>query len=104
MLVEVNTDKNIKNSERLIDYCRSMVEAELGRFEEHITRVEIHLSDENGDKGGEDDKRCLLETKLKGKAPVAVKNTASNIDDAISGAIDKIVKVLETSLDKMRNH
>lgn len=104
MLVEVNTDKNIKNSERLIDYCRSMVEAELGRFEEHITRVEIHLSDENGDKGGDDDKRCLLETKLKGKAPVAVKNTASNIDDAISGAIDKIVKVLETSLDKMRNH
>lgn len=104
MLVEVNTDKNIKNSERLIEYCQSMVEAELGRFDEHITRVEIHLSDENGDKGGDDDKRCLMETKLKGKAPVAVKNTASNIDDAISGAIDKIVKVLETSIDKMRNH
>lgn len=104
MLVEVNTDKNIKNSERLIEYCKSMVEAELDRFAEHITRVEIHLSDENGEKGGEDDKRCLIETKLKGKSPVAVKNTASNVDDAISGAIDKITKVLETSLDKMRNH
>lgn len=104
MLVEVNTDKNIKNSERLIDYCRSAVEAELGRFDEYITRVEVHLSDENGDKGGDDDKRCLIETKLKGKSPVAVKNTASNIDDAISGALDKISKVLETSLDKMRSH
>lgn len=104
MLVEVNTDKNIKNSERLIDYCQSMVESELSRFDEYITRVEIHLSDENGDKGGDDDKRCLIETKLKGKSPVAVKNTASNIDDAISGALDKITKVLETSLDKMRNH
>jgi ribosome-associated translation inhibitor RaiA len=104
MLVEVNTDKNIKNSERLIEYCKSMVEAELDRFAEHITRVEIHLSDENGEKGGEDDKRCLIETKLKGKSPVAVKNTASNVDDAISGAIDKMTKVLETSLDKMRNH
>jgi ribosome-associated translation inhibitor RaiA len=104
MLVEVNTDKNIKNSERLIEYCKSMVEAELDRFSENITRVEIHLSDENGEKGGEDDKRCLIETKLKGKSPVAVKNTASNVDDAISGAIDKMTKVLETSLDKMRNH
>lgn len=104
MLVEVNTDKNIKNSERLIEYCQSMVESELSRFDEHITRVEIHLSDENGEKGGDDDKRCLIETKLKGKAPVAVKNTASNIDDAISGALDKITKVLETSLSKMRSH
>lgn len=104
MLVEVNTDKNIKNSERLIDYCRSTIEAELGRFDEHITRVEVHFKDENGAKGGDDDKRCAIETKLKGKSPVAVSNTASNIDDAFSGAIDKITKVLETSLDKMRNH
>ena len=104
MLVDVNTDKNIKNRGRLIDYCKSIVESELGRFDEYITRVEIHLSDENGAKGGDNDKRCLIETKLKGKAPVAVKNDASNVDDAISGAIDKIVKVLETSLDKMRNH
>lgn len=104
MIVEVNTDKHIKNSERLIEYCKSMVEAQLDRFSENITRVEIHLSDENGERGGDDDKRCLIETKLKGKSPVAVKNTASNIDDAISGAIDKISKVLETSIDKMRNH
>lgn len=104
MLVDVNTDKNIKNSERLIEYCKSMVEAELDRFAEHITRVEIHLSDENGEKGGDDDKRCLIETKLKGKSPVVAKNTASNIDDAISGAIDKLTKVLETSIEKMRNH
>lgn len=103
MLVEVNTDKNIQNSERLIEYCKSTLEAELDRFSEYITRVEVHLSDENGAKGGDDDKRCLIETKLKGKSPVAVTNTASNIDDALSGAIDKITRVLETSLDKMRS-
>lgn len=104
MLVDVNTDKHIKNSERLLEYCKSMIESELDRFAEHITRVDVHLSDENGTKGGDDDKRCLIETKLKGKSPIAVKNTAANIDDAISGAIDKITKVLETSLDKMRGH
>lgn len=104
MLVEVNTDKNIKSSERLIEYCKSTIEAELSRFDEYITRVEVHFKDDNADKGGDDDKRCMIETKLKGKSPVAVTNTASNIDDALSGAIDKIVKVLETSLDKMRNH
>lgn len=104
MLVEVNTDKNIKNSERLIEFCKSTLETELDRFNEHITRVEVHLSDENGEKGGENDKRCLIETKLKGKGPVAVTNMANTIDEALSGAIDKITKVLETSLDKMRSH
>ena len=35
-------------------------------------RVEVHLSDENGKKQGEADKRCKLEARLSGLAPVGV--------------------------------
>jgi ribosome-associated translation inhibitor RaiA len=104
MLVEVNTDKNIESSERLIAYCQSTIQAELERFEDHITRVEVRFADENGAKGGDDDKRCIIETKLKGKGPAVVTHHAASIDEALSGALDKITKVLETSIGKMKNH
>jgi len=103
MIIEVNTDRHIESSERLIDYCKSTLEAEFDRFSEHITRIDVHFSDENGEKGGDNDKRCLIEARLKGLKPVTTSNHASNIDDALSGAIDKMVTVLDTTLDKQRN-
>ena len=33
---------------------------ELGRFAQHLTRVEVHINDVNADKGGTD-KRCMIE-------------------------------------------
>ncbi len=103
MIVEVNTDRHIESSERLIDYCKSTLEAELDRFSENITRIDVHFSDQNAEKGGDDDKRCLIEVRLKGLKPVTTSNNASNIDDALSGAIDKMVTVLDTALAKKRN-
>lgn len=103
MIIEVNTDRHIEGSERLIAYCKSTLEAELDRFSEYITRIDVHFSDQNGAKGGDNDKRCLIETKLKGFKPITASNHASSIDDALSGAIDKMVTVLNTTLDKLRD-
>ena len=50
MQVRANAGQNIAVSER-IDLCvRSTVEGSLGRLEEQTTRVEVHLSDDNGAK------------------------------------------------------
>lgn len=103
MNIEVNTDRHIEGSERLIDYCKATLEAEFDRFSEHITRIDVHFSDENGAKGGDDDKRCLIETRLKGLKPITTSNHAPTIDDALSGAIDKMVTVLDTTLAKQRS-
>ena len=104
MKIEVNTDRHIESSERLIAYCKSTLEAEFDRFSDYITRLDVHFSDENGTKGGDDDKRCLIETKLKGLSPVTTSNSASNIDDALSGAIDKMSSVLDSTISKQRGH
>lgn len=104
MKIEVNTDRHIESSQRLIDYCKSTLESEFSRFDEFITRIDVHFSDQNGTKGGDDDKRCLIETKLKGLGPVTTSNNASNLDDALSGAIDKMSSVLESTLAKHRGH
>ena len=51
MNIEIRTDKNIQNSERLITYVRAELNAEFQRHSERITHFSVHLSDENGPKG-----------------------------------------------------
>ena len=72
MQVQINTDHNIEGREVLTTQVRGVVEGALTRFSDHITRVEVHLSDENSHKGGQNDKRCMLEARLERRRPVAV--------------------------------
>lgn len=104
MQIQVNTDKNIEGSARMSAYFSEILEDALSRFTEQITRIEVHLSDENAGKEGSDDKRCLLEARLRGLRPVVVSHNAENLDFAVSGAIDKLVKSLESTIGKLRNH
>ena len=100
MNIEIRTDKNITNSDRLIDYVRTELKQEFQRHSEKITHFEVHLSDTNGDKGGEDDKRCMIEARLSGLKPLAVTHKADNIDQAINGAIEKLHRSIEHAYAK----
>jgi hypothetical protein len=53
MHIQVNTDSNIEGRETLAAQVMGTAESTLSRFNDHITRVEMHLSDENGDKSGQ---------------------------------------------------
>ncbi len=104
MKIQFNTDKTIRGSERDEQYFTSLIEEELKNFESHITRIEVHLSDENGEKDGVNDIRCLLETRLEGRKPIAVSSQADTAEMATSGAIDKLKASLDTILGKIKNH
>lgn len=104
MLIEFNTDNHIEGKERVENYYTDYLTNALKRFEEKITRIEVHLGDENSDKFSTDDKRCMIEARVAGVNPLAVTHHADTIEKAISGATDKIKKVLETTFDKMRTH
>lgn len=43
MQVHVNSDNHIQSSIRLEQWVRSTVEQQLDRFEEDLTRIEVHL-------------------------------------------------------------
>ena len=61
MNIQVNTDHNIEGSAELNSYVQSSLAEAFARFKVAITRIEVHLSDENAGKTGGNDKRCLLE-------------------------------------------
>lgn len=103
MHIQINTDRNIKGHETYTAKVSSEVESALSRFSAHITRVEIHLTDENGDKSGENDKRCVMEARLEGRQPIAVIHHAATLDHAVDGAIAKLTRLIEKTLDKVHD-
>jgi hypothetical protein len=66
--------------------------------------VEVHLSDENGDKEGFNDKRCMIEARLSGMKPIAVTNHANNHEEAVEGAVEKLKTSLDTILGRLSNY
>ena len=103
MQIQVNTDSNIEGREKLIAHVRSVVESALNRFSDRITRVEVHLSDQNGDRSGQDDKRCMMEARLKGRQPTAVTHDAATLQQAVDGAADRIQRSIESALGRLQH-
>ncbi len=103
MQIQVNTDANVEGAEDLSGRVSAEIHARLDRFSQHITRIEVHLSDEDGNKSGGSDKRCLIEARLEGRQPEVASERAATFDGAYSGAAKKLQHVLETTLGRL-NH
>jgi len=104
MEIQFNTDKTINGKERHEKYFSEIINKKLERFELHLTKIEVYLSDQNGNKEGQSDTRCLLEAKIKGKQTIAVSNTADSTEFAVLGAVDKLIASLGTIVGKLQNH
>ncbi|MDP3273572.1 MAG: HPF/RaiA family ribosome-associated protein [Deltaproteobacteria bacterium] len=101
MQIQVNTDKNIDGNEGLVAQVEASIRDALSLFSAHITRVEVHLSDENGAKNGQQDKRCMIEARMEGRQPTAVTCEAATLDKAIEGAADKMKTMLQSTLGQL---
>ncbi|MBC3363228.1 HPF/RaiA family ribosome-associated protein [Pseudomonas sp. SWRI92] len=102
MQIQVNSDNHIQSSIRLEEWVRTTIESTLERYEEDLTRIEVHLGDENGDKPGPHDLRCQLEARPKGHQPISVTHKAESLELAIEGAATKLEHALEHLFGKLR--
>jgi ribosome-associated translation inhibitor RaiA len=98
MQVQVNTDHNIDGRESLVARITEIVESSLGRVSAHITRVEVHLSDEDGRKSGQNDKRCVMEARIEGRQPIAVTEHANTLQEAVNGAAERLTHLIDNVL------
>ena len=104
MKIQFNTDKNIEGKVRIEAYMSEKINQGLKQFDEKITRIEVHLSDENAAKTGKDDIQCKLEARLEGLQPITVSSKDDSNEKAVSGAIDKMKAALTTVVGKMKSH
>lgn len=101
MQVQIRTDNNIEGHEALAAHITSEVESALSRLRDHITRVEVHLSDENSNKSGQSDKRCMMEARLEGHRPIAVTHQAETLEQSVDGAAEKLTRLIESTLGRL---
>jgi hypothetical protein len=103
MKITINHDRHIDVHADQAALWQSEIAASLQRFGDRITRLEVHLSDENSQtKGGPDDIRCLIEARPAGQQPVSIEVREATADQAIREAIKTLERRLGNILDKAR--
>ncbi|MDB2656797.1 HPF/RaiA family ribosome-associated protein [Crocinitomicaceae bacterium] len=104
MTIQFNTDKNIQGSETLESEIVERVKQGLEYFDQYVSRVEIHLSDQNAHKSGGDDIKCTLEARIEGSQPIAVTSKDGDKAKAVDLAIKKMKAALDTRVGKLKEH
>jgi len=96
MFIQVKAGNAARVTDTWEAQINSVVEAAVSRFGNRLTSVEVFVSDENSDKKeGEADKRCLMEARIRGLQPVAVRTHAPSFEAAVSGCAEKLERKLD---------
>jgi ribosome-associated translation inhibitor RaiA len=101
MQINVNTDNTIEKHQGLDEHVQAVVESAIGRFGEHIRRVDVHLSNENKEKKADGGNYCMMEARVTGYEPVVVHDHAINLHLAISNAGDKLKRAIDSALGRL---
>jgi len=103
MQIQVHTDRNVDVSDGMVQRIEAELESALSRFSDQITRVDMHLGDENAGRSGGTDKRCMVEARPAGQQPVAVTHHAASLGEACHGAVLKLETLLESKHGRADN-
>lgn len=104
MQFQFNSDSSVMGTENVAERIEEMVREKLARFEERLTRIEVHVSDVNGAKHGADDKHCTIEARPRGGKPIGVTGKADKVDDAARKAANTLAQRLERLFGKEERH
>lgn len=100
MLIEINY-RDGHSSQALDEQIRESLGSTLGHLTDKLTRIEVHLGDENASKTGPNDKRCLLEARPKGLDPIAIETHGTDYYDTVHDAAGKLKRALTTKFGKL---
>ena len=104
MRIQFNTDNHISGTANVAERVENHLRERLGRFEERLTRLEVHVNDINGPGRGGEDKRCTIEARPRNADPLTVSGQASDVDAAVRDASAKMVSVLDSFFGKADRH
>ena len=102
MKIQFNSDKNIQGTEKLETFVSDKINRSLKRFAGKITRIEVHLSDQNAQKASPDDLQCKIEARIEGLKPIIVTGKNNTKEKALYDAIDKMNTALDTLIGKLK--
>jgi len=98
--MQIQINGHISQSDPLHEHVEKEVTHAVRHFAERVTRVEVHLHDENAEKHGKD-KRVVLEARPAGHQPLTVTHDGTDMYDTIHQASNKLERALEHLFGKL---
>jgi len=98
---QFNSDNQTSGDSDMAARVEEIIRARLARIEDRLTRVEVHVGDVNGPRGGGGDKRCAVEVRPAGMAPISASDQAASIEAAVAGAADKVLTAFDRQVGKL---
>lgn len=100
MLIQVNF-ADMQSSAPLDTYVREKLDKALKALRPHITRVVVHLrDDDSAHKTGKHDKRCTMEVRIAGRSPLAIIHRENDMYRAVAVAADKLAGAVRRAHDR----
>jgi len=100
MLIQINYG-DVEGSESIDQYVRDKVTKELGHLSDKLTRVEVHLRDDNSaSKSSSNDKRCTMEARPAGRKPLTVDHAGDDLYSVITETAGKLSRAVKKNVDR----
>lgn len=100
MQFQFNSDNQVAGDDGLADRVEALVRSKLDRVKDRLTRVEVHVGDVNGPRGGGGDKHCVVEIRPNGMDPISATDQAISIEIAVRSAATKVLSAYDRQIGK----
>jgi ribosomal subunit interface protein len=91
--------RNFSLTEAIDNHTKQKLEPMLHHYGDRILKVIVHMSDDNGPKGGED-KHCHIHVEMKKLPTVVIEDSEENLYTAIDNATHRAERAVRKMLEK----
>jgi len=100
MLIQVNYG-DVERSDAIDEFVHDKVTKELGHLADKLTRVEVHLRDDNSSaKSSSNDKRCTMEARPAGRKPLTVEHAGDDLYTVIAESAGKLSRAVKKNVEQ----
>ena len=93
--------RNFSLTEAISNHTHQKLESMLHHFGDKILKVIVHLSDDNGPKGGVD-KHCHIHVEMKKLPTVVIEDSEENLYTAIDNATHRAERAVRKTVEKVQ--
>ena len=94
--------RNFSLTDAIETHTKDKLDHMLTSFGDRILKITVHLSDENGPKGGED-KHCHIHVDMKKLPTVVIEDSEENLYTAIDNACHRADRAVRKSIEKVQS-
>ena len=100
MKIDITTQQ-VELNKNVSDRVLRRLQFALSKFGHSIRRVQVHFSDLNGPKGG-NDKKCSIKVKLVSTGEVMVQGVGKDIATTLSYSVERVGRAVKRELERRR--